>query len=176
VKPVPVPTEDTAYFWERCRARELVLQRCVACGRVQFYPRALCTGCLSDRLEWIPASGRGEVHSFTTVFRAPTQAFQDQAPYVVAVIELKEGVRLISQVVGCAPDQLAIGMPVEVVFEEVSDAITLPKFQPAEINGRGAAPPSRTSPGEGGAGEARARSGTPRPRGEETTGDAETNG
>ena len=131
MKPVPVPTEDTAYFWERCRARELVLQRCADCGRIQFYPRALCTSCLSDRLEWIPACGRGAVHSFTTVFRAPTLAFQAEAPYVVAVIELEEGVRMISQVVGCGPDRVAIGMPVEVVFEDVSDTIALPKFRPA---------------------------------------------
>jgi uncharacterized OB-fold protein len=131
-RPVPEPTGDTAYFWERCRAGQLVLQRCAACGRVQFYPRALCTGCLSATLEWIPASGRGAVHSFTTVFRAPTPDFQGDTPYVVAVIELAEGVRLISRVTGCAPAQVAIGMPVEVVFEAVSEAIALPWFRPAD--------------------------------------------
>jgi uncharacterized OB-fold protein len=138
VKPAPEPTADSAYFWERCRAGQLVLQRCAACGRVQFYPRALCTGCLSAELGWVPSTGRGEVHSFTTVFRAPTPAFQNETPYVVAVIELPEGVRLISRVVGCAPERVAIGMPVEVVFEEISAAISLPQFRPV------GAPPSRS--------------------------------
>jgi uncharacterized OB-fold protein len=131
VRPVPEPTADSAYFWERCRAGQLVLQRCAACGRVQFYPRALCVGCLSPRLEWVPSAGRGEVHSFTTVFRAPTPAFQADTPYVVAVIELQEGVRLISRVVGCAPERVTIGMPVEVTFEAISDAVALPQFRPA---------------------------------------------
>ena len=130
-KPLPIPSEDTAYFWERCRTGELCLQRCRDCGRAQFYPGAVCRGCLSAALEWVRAGGRGEVYSYTVVHRAPTADFQADVPYVVAVIELAEGVRLVSQVVGCPAGQVRIGMPVEVVFERASDEIMLPKFRPA---------------------------------------------
>jgi hypothetical protein len=83
-------------------------------------------------LEWAPASGRGEVYSYTTVFRPPTRDFQPDVPYVVAVVELTEGVRVISHIVDCPPDRVRIGMPVEVSFERVSDEIALPQFRPVD--------------------------------------------
>ncbi len=130
-KPLPVPTEDTAFFWERCREGQLMLQRCQACGQRQFYPRAVCTSCLSPRLDWVPSTGRGTVYSHSTVFRAPTSAFQTDTPYVVAMVELEEGVRLITHIVGCAADHVRVGMAVSVIFEPVSADISLPKFEPA---------------------------------------------
>lgn len=130
-KPLPVPTEDTAFFWERCRVGQRMFQRCEECGQRQFYPRAVCTSCLSPRLEWVPSTGRGTVCSHSTVFRAPTSAFQTDTPYVVAMVEVAEGVRLITQIVGCAADHVRVVMAVSVTFEAMSPEISLPKFEPA---------------------------------------------
>ena len=130
-RPLPEPNECTAYYWSAAQNHRLVLQRCPNCEVIQFYPRALCTNCLSDRLDWIEASGKGQVYSHTTVHRVLTPGFEESVPYVVAVIELDEGVRLISQVVNCEPGHVSVGMSVEVVFETVSDDVTIPKFQPS---------------------------------------------
>jgi hypothetical protein len=107
------------------------VQRCNACGRFVFFPRALCPNCFSDRLEWTPVSGRGVVHAFTIPHRHPSPAFQPDLPYVVAIVELEEGVRLMTNLVGVAPDptKIAVDMPVEVVYDDVTDEITLPKFR-----------------------------------------------
>ena len=129
-KPVPVPTAESQEYWAGCKRHELLIQRCRSCGRFQFYPRAVCTGCLSQDLEWAKASGRGTVYSYSVVYRAPSKAFAADAPYATAIVELEEGVRMMSNVVGCPPEEVRIGMPVEVVFEDVSDEIALPKFRP----------------------------------------------
>ena len=85
---------------------------------------------MSDQVEWIQASGRGTVASFTIVRRPVSEAYADEVPYVVALIQLEEGPTLMSNVIGCDPESVAIGMPVEVTFEDWSDAITVPKFRP----------------------------------------------
>ncbi|MDP2661543.1 MAG: Zn-ribbon domain-containing OB-fold protein [Dehalococcoidia bacterium] len=128
-RPVPTPTMDSRPFWEACHRQELILPRCRACGVHFFYPRSFCPNCMSKDLEWSSSSGRGKVYSFSVVH---TRFFGQpwEIPYAVAIIELEEGVRMLSNVVECPPDQVAIGMPVEVVFEEVTDEITLPKFRP----------------------------------------------
>ena len=130
-RPIPTPSPETEPFWQGCRDGELLLQRCRACGNLQYYPRAVCTGCLSSDLDWRRASGRGRIHSFTTVHRALSPVFEDDLPYVVAVIELEEGPRMVSRIVGCESRRLAIEQPVEVAFERVSDELTLPVFRPA---------------------------------------------
>jgi len=129
-KPVPVPNAESQEYWAGCKRHELLIQRCRACGRFQFYPRAVCAGCLSQELEWAKASGRGTVYSYSVVHRAPTKAFAADAPYTTAIVELEEGVRMMTNVVGCPPEEVRIGMPVEVVFEDVSEEIALPKFRP----------------------------------------------
>jgi uncharacterized OB-fold protein len=131
-KPVPTADPITKPFWDSAKAHALQIQRCNACGHAIFYPRGLCPNCFSGDLAWQPVSGRGVVHAFTIVYRHPNPAFQQDVPYVVAIIELVEGVRLMSNVVGVPadPEHLKVGMPVEVVYEDVSDDITLPKFQP----------------------------------------------
>ena len=129
-KPVPVPTGESQPYWAGCKRHELLLQRCRACGHIQFYPRAVCTGCLSQDLDWTKASGRGSVYSYSVVYRAPSKVFAADAPYTTAIIELEEGVRMMSNVVGCPPEEVRIGMPVEVIFEDVSEEIALPKFRP----------------------------------------------
>jgi uncharacterized OB-fold protein len=131
--PLPVPTPETRPFWEAARRHELHLQRCRACGQYVFYPRAACPRCLAGDLEWRGASGRGTLHTFTIVHRGQ-KGFPLPAPYVLAVVELEEGPRLMTNLVGVAPDpaSLRIGMPLEVVFEDVSPEIALPHFRPRD--------------------------------------------
>ena len=134
-RPVPVPSPTTAPFWEACKAESLLLQRCMGCGHIQFYPRSICTACSSDELQWSAASGMGSVYSHTTVYRALVPGFEDDVPYVVAMIELDEGVRLLSQVVSCEPADIFIGMRVEVVFENAAGGMAIPKFRPLPSDG-----------------------------------------
>ncbi len=134
-KPLPVVNEDTREYWAACQRHELLIQQCRACGRFQFYPRGICAHCLSEDLAWAKASGKGEVYSFSVVQRPPTKAFAADVPYTIAVVELAEGVRMMTNIVDCPPDQVRIGMPVEVVFEDVTAEISLPKFRPARAGG-----------------------------------------
>ena len=130
-KPLPRPTAESAPFWEACRRHELALQCCTACGRFWFPPANRCAHCWSETWEWTPVSGRGRVFTFTVFQRAFHRAFVDEVPYAVAVVELEEGPRLMSNVVGCGPDEVSVGMPVTVVFDDVTPEVTLPRFRPA---------------------------------------------
>lgn len=129
-KPLPEPSPVTRPFWDGLRAREVRLQRCRECGRFVFYPRALCPYCLSDDLEWVRASGRGRVYSYTVVRRAMHPAFQAEVPYVFAIVELEEGVRLVTNVVNCRPEEVRVDMAVKAVYDDVTSEITLLKFEP----------------------------------------------
>ena len=131
-KPVPFPDLVTARYWEAAREGKLLIQSCADCGVRQFFPHAHCRSCLSENVEWIETSGRGKVYSYTVVHRAPSAQFQEDAPYVVALVELDEGVRMMSNIVGIEPSAARIGMDVEVVFEEITQDISLPKFRPSE--------------------------------------------
>ncbi len=121
----------TKEFYDWCKQRELRFQRCKNCGAWRHVPREMCADCGSWAWEWAKSSGRGTVFTWTTVARALHPAFQQSTPYAPAVIEMEEGVRLLSEAVDCTPDQLQIGMPVEVVFDDVTPEITLPKFRRA---------------------------------------------
>lgn len=127
--PLPRPDKDSAVYWDAARRHELVLQQCLDCQRFRFYPRSVCPHCLSDRFEWRAASGRGQIYSFTVIHRAPAPAFRDRVPYVLALIELEEGVRMMTNIVGCDPEEVSIGEAVEVTFDDVTDEVTLPKFR-----------------------------------------------
>ncbi len=127
-KPVPVPTPDTDFFWEGTKKRELRIQRCLGCRQLQHYPRLLCRNCGSSEKDYVVASGTGFVYSYTVVHRGPTPAFAEEAPYVVALVELDEGVRLMTNIVDCTPDSVRIGQRVRVQFEEVNEVVALPKF------------------------------------------------
>ncbi|HEV2008163.1 MAG TPA: Zn-ribbon domain-containing OB-fold protein [Burkholderiales bacterium] len=129
-RPVPTPDAATAPYWSAAHERRLVMPRCLDCSRYHFYPRTLCPHCGSARLEWSECSGRGTVYSYTIVHRAPSPAFAADVPYVVAVVEIDEGLRLMTNVVGCAPDTVRIGMKVGVTFRQVADDVTLPVFEP----------------------------------------------
>ncbi len=129
-RPLPRPDPVSAPFWEATTRGELLIQHCPACGHRQFYPRALCTACAATP-EWETARGRGTVHTFTVIRQNHATPFRDLLPYVVAMIELDEGPMLMGNVVGCAIDDVTIGMPVEVFFEPAGDDVSLPFWRPA---------------------------------------------
>lgn len=132
-KPLPYIHEETKLFWEGTKKHELWLQKCRDCGQFRYYPRAFCPHCFSGNAQWVKASGRGTVYSFTVSYRPATPAFKNDVPYNIAIVELVEGVRMMSNIVSCRNEDLKIGMPVEVVFEDVSPQVTLPKFKPASF-------------------------------------------
>ncbi|GAA5130973.1 Zn-ribbon domain-containing OB-fold protein [Alloalcanivorax gelatiniphagus] len=130
-KPGPQASPLSQPFWDGCRERRLRLQYCPDSDRWVFYPRALDPHSWSTNLQWRDASGRGTVASFIVVHKPGHPAFQDEVPYVVALIDLEEGPRMLSNVVGCAPDQVRIGQPVRVHWVEQGGEV-LPKFIPEE--------------------------------------------
>jgi uncharacterized OB-fold protein len=129
-KPLPRINKLNAPFWEGTRQHELRLQRCNVCGRHWFPPAYRCPSCLSTDYAWVRASGRGRIWSWIRMWQRYFPAFEAELPYNVAYVELEEGPRLMTNIVGLAPDvELACDAPVEVVFEDVTDDITLPKFR-----------------------------------------------
>jgi uncharacterized OB-fold protein len=129
-KPAPTPTVVSAPFWDAAKQHRLLIQQCGKCAQTIFYPRLRCPHCWSNDLSWIEASGKGEVASYTIIHKPGHPAFAAGAPYIVALIDLEERVRLLSNVVDCPIDQVHVGMPVTVQWVEQGD-FTLPKFQPS---------------------------------------------
>jgi uncharacterized protein len=128
-KLVPQVTPELKPFFDAARNRQLAVQKCDDCGKLRFPASPVCLACDSPKASWVPVSGRGQVFSFTIMHRAYHPAIK--VPYTLAVIELKEGVKMTSNVVGIEPSKVKCGMPVEVIFEKLSDEVTLPKFRPA---------------------------------------------
>lgn len=126
--PLPTPSIETEPFWAAVQERRLVMPKCNACGKVTFPPTVACPQCGGTAFTWSPMSGRGKVFSFVVYHRVYHPAFKDKVPYVVAVIELEEGPRIISNVVGIPNDEVQCEMPVTVVYEEVRDGYLIPKF------------------------------------------------
>jgi uncharacterized OB-fold protein len=129
-KALPGLRDDaTSPYWKAAAEHRLALPRCLDCETVFFYPRLRCPSCWSDRLEWVDAAGTGTVWSFTWV-HVPfyDDAWNDDVPYCVGLVELDEGVRLVTNIVGVAPDEVAVGDRVRVVFDDVTAEVTLPKF------------------------------------------------
>ena len=129
-KPLPRIDEESRGWWEALRRHELYVQRCRDCGTHRLPPRATCPACLSSAVEWVRASGHGIVYSYTVTHQNQAPGFRDELPYVLAIVELAEGPRLMTNVVESALDALRIGMAVEVVFDDVTPEVTLPKFRP----------------------------------------------
>ena len=129
--PKPVADWETRGYWEGAGRHELVLQRCRRCGTVQHRPRALCVTCMGGEIEHFAASGRGSVWTFTVTEQNQVPPFRDATPYVLAYVELEEGPRLLTNVVGCAPDDVRIGMPVVAEFRADADGLAVPVFRPA---------------------------------------------
>jgi uncharacterized OB-fold protein len=134
-KPLPTPSQVSQPFWDAAKEHRLVFQRCTKCGTRVFYPRDVCPGpdCFGiGTLEWVESSGKGWVYAFNISYQPAHPAFADDVPYVLAIIELEEGWRMNSNVVNIDPNDVTIGMRVEVVWDDVTPEFTLPKFQPAK--------------------------------------------
>jgi uncharacterized OB-fold protein len=130
-KPLPKMNSDAREFREGCREHELRIQKCGGCGHLRWPPAILCPGCLSRDTQWVKASGRGTVYSYAVYHVAFDPAFQEDLPYVVALVALEEGPRLLTNLVGCDPGAVFCDMAVEVVWDDVTDAVSLPRFRPA---------------------------------------------
>ena len=131
-RPVPEPDEVTAFFWDAAREGRLEIQRCESCEQYQYPPDVACVHCQSTELTPAQVSGRGSLYSYTRVDRAFHAGFAGQLPYVIGLVELEEqpGLKLLTNIVGADPEDLKVGMPLEVTFETRRD-ITLPQFRPA---------------------------------------------
>lgn len=127
----PPATRLSEPFWEATRSKRLLVQRCDECRNVVWYPRERCISCLSDQLRWIESTGRGEVYTFNVMHKAGNPMMADQAPYVLALVDLDEGHRMATNIVGCEPAAVRCGMRVEVAWDvELSDGRFLPVFRP----------------------------------------------
>lgn len=132
-KPVPAPDVESARFWRGCRDGTLLIQRCGGCGRPRFPPSGMCPHCRSTAHDWMAASGRGTVFSWIVVVHpVPKEVYRDDVPYVVALVELEEGVRMPTNIIGCDPQAITADMAVEVVFDQVADDLVLPRFRPGQ--------------------------------------------
>jgi uncharacterized OB-fold protein len=129
-KPLPAISSLNQPYWEALKRRELRMQQCDECGRVWFPPSPLCPKCWSRKLSWKQLSGRGRVNSWVVFHQAYYKSYEHDLPYNVTEVELDEGPRVLTNLVGVANDQIRAGMEVEVVFDDVTGDITLPKFKP----------------------------------------------
>ncbi len=127
---LPVIDAETEPFWAAAKERKFLFRHCTACGRNHFYPRHYCPHCWSEDCEWRPAAGTGRIYSYTVIHHNDIPPFSEMLPYIVGLIELDEGVRVTANVVECTPDVVHVGMPVEVIFEHINDAVVLPQFRP----------------------------------------------
>lgn len=131
-RPRPGPSPATEAFWAATSEERFLLQRCPRCGAAQFYPKVTCTACGAPEPVWEEASGRGTVHTFTVARRATAPAMEPYVPYAIAIVELAEGPRVTTNVVGCDVDAVRVGLPVELVWDEPGpDGFRLPLWRPA---------------------------------------------
>ena len=130
-KPVPTLDELNRPFWEACRKNELLLQKCSACGHVRYPIAAYCPECLDENAQWTPMSGRGIVFSSIVFHQVYHPGFKNDVPYNVSLIQLDEGPRLFSNVVGVPPGSVKVGDRVEVQFDAVTESLTIPRFRPS---------------------------------------------
>jgi uncharacterized OB-fold protein len=128
---LPLLDNISRIYWEATARGELLIQRCPACGGYQFYPRALCMACGADP-EWVQASGRGTLHTYTIIEQNRTPPFGDLSPYVVGIVELEEGPRMMTNVIGCDPSEVTVGMPLRVELIEAAPDVALPFWRPAD--------------------------------------------
>jgi uncharacterized protein len=128
VKPLPKINDENRVFWNETKNQKLMLQKCSSCHQIQYYPRFFCANCYSESMEWIESQGKGNVYTFTVIRRAPSEGFLEDVPYTLALIELDEGVRMMSTIIE-QPEDIKIGDKVEVSFKETEIDIQLPIFK-----------------------------------------------
>ncbi len=131
-KPIPYPNAETQFFWDKAKEHELWIQRCKDCNKPYFYPRYFCPRCLGTNVEWFKTAGRGKLHTYMINHRGPP-SFAAETPYAIAVVELDEGVRMMTNIHGIenTPEKLVLDMPLEVTFEEIAPGVTVPYWRPA---------------------------------------------
>jgi len=129
-KPLPNVNQDSKEFWTGCKVHELRFQKCKDCGHIRWPASMICPLCYSRDTQWIVASGKGKVYTFVVYHVAYHPGFKDDVPYVVAVVELEEGPHLLTNIVGCKPDEVRCDMPVEVTWEDITEEFSLPQFRP----------------------------------------------
>ncbi len=136
-KPIPSLDFDSGPFWEACRQHRLLLQYCEDCRRPRFPPSGMCPHCRSTQSTWSAATGRGRLYSWIVIRHPiPRDVYAGDVPYVVALVDLEEGVRIPTNL-DCAPEGLTAGMPLEVAFHDVTSEVTLPKFRPVDGQNNG---------------------------------------
>ena len=128
-RPMPVATDATRTFWDAAREHRLLIQHCSSCGKPQFFPRAFCQHCLSEELSWIECSGGATIYTFTVNHRAANAHMADKTPYVVAMVTLDEGVRMMANIVDSTPEEVRIGARVSVQWLDTPQQPTLPQFK-----------------------------------------------
>jgi uncharacterized protein len=131
---LPTIEPESQPFWDAAKEGRFLFQRCEACGAAQHYPRPFCTSCWSDRVSWEEASGRGELYTYSIVYMNDLAPFAERVPYVAAAVDLVEGPRIMTNIVGADPAELRVGAPVVVDFQQLTDEITAPVFRLLETD------------------------------------------
>lgn len=132
-KPLPEIRPETKPYWDACKKHELLIPKSKDSGELFFYPRAMSPGDdMSEDIEWVKSKGKGKVWTFSVHHMGPSKAYKGDPPHVVALVEMDEGVKMMTNIIDCDPHDVQIGMEVEVVFDDVTDEITLPKFKPVK--------------------------------------------
>lgn len=132
-RPLPTINADNKEFWTGCRQHELRFQKCEECTHVRWPASLICPECHSRDAEWIVSSGSGVVYTYVVYHVAYHASFRDELPYIVAVVELEEGPHMVTNIVGCNPDEVVCDMPVEVTWDDITDEFSLPKFKPLSL-------------------------------------------
>ncbi len=130
-KPIPIPDETSKPFFDGARQHTLLLQHCTSCGAVMWPVKPRCDNCWSADLQWLQASGKGTLYSFTLMHQVLHPGFAGDVPYNIAEVDLEEKLRIITSIIGCSNTELQIGMPLEVAFDDITDEVSLLKFKPA---------------------------------------------
>ncbi len=131
--PVPIPQQESDFYWEKCKEHELWLRHCKTCDKAYFYPRDICPLCFSRDTDWIQASGKGTLYTFGLVHQIPRPTYTGPLPFVIAMVELEEGPIMPTNIVDvdATPEALKVGMSVEVTFDDITESISLPVFKPS---------------------------------------------
>ena len=131
-KPIPIMQPWTETFWKGTKQGKLLIQKCRECGSKVFFPKKLCPDCWSESMEWVESSGKATVYTFTIMKDMVEPKFMGDLPYVLAMVDLEDGIRMTTRIVNCSPENVSIGMEVQVVFEDISPECALPVFQPID--------------------------------------------
>lgn len=131
-KLIPVPTIETKPYWDACQQKKLSVQKCEACGHIQFYPRIMCTECSSRNVSWTEVSGEAKVITYTIVHRPILDAYKEEAPYILSILKLNEGPTMMTNIINCPLNEVHCGMKVEVTFKNWGEDFLVPVFEPRD--------------------------------------------